>query len=153
MAPPSVGGYVLRISLAAASHSEFGRRDHEPAQLAEKTIESEIREFLLTWKKAWENCAGVHGDIVSYMSCYSDDFYGKGLDKKGWESDKAIKNKKKGWIRVDLKDIRILPPLNNQKVQVNILQDYRSSNFSDSSEKILILRKETTGWKIVGVKS
>ena len=141
------------IGHLSTSHLELGGIKHESTQLPEKSMESEIKVFLFTWKKAWENCAGVHGDIVSYMSCYSDDFYGKYLDKKGWESDKAIKNKKKKWIRVDLKDIRISQPLNNQKVQVNILQDYRSSNFTESSEKSIILRKENAGWKIIGVAS
>jgi len=134
----------------AASHLEFEDSKHEYAQLSKERLETEIKEFLLNWKTAWENSAGVNGETGTYMSFYSDDFYGKGLDKNGWVSDKANKNKKKKWIQVDLKKIRISEPLNDQKVQVNFLQDYRSSNFTLSSEKTLILRKESTGWKIMG---
>jgi len=133
-----------------ASHLEFEDSKHESVQLLKERLETEIKEFLFNWKTAWENSAGFNGETGTYMSFYSDDFYGNGLDKNGWVSDKATKNKKKKWIRVDLKKIRISEPLSDQKVQVNFLQDYRSSNFTVSSEKTLILRKESTGWKIIG---
>jgi hypothetical protein len=136
---------------SATSQLKFKDGRRQPAQLSRERLETEIKDFLFKWKTAWENSAGVNGKIGTYMSFYSDDFYGNGLDKNEWKSDKATKNKKKKWIRVDLKNIRISEPLDDQKVQVNFLQDYQSSNFTASSEKNIILKKERGGWKIIGL--
>ena len=34
----------------------------------------------------------------------------------------------------------------------SFLQDFQSSNYSDISDKTLILNKEESGWKIIGIK-
>jgi hypothetical protein len=135
----------------STSRLKFEDSEHESAQLSKKRIEKEINDFLFNWKTAWENSAGVNGEIETYMSFYSDDFHGNGFNKNGWKSDKATKNKKKKWIRVDLKNIRISEPLGDQKVLVNFLQDYRSSNFTVLSEKSILLKKESAEWKIIGL--
>jgi protein phosphatase len=122
-------------------------------QQAKTKLDDEIYAFIDDWKMAWGNTAGEKGDIESYISFYSDDFVSKGLGKNGWKHDKVIKNRKKRWIRVKLNDIRISEPTEENRIEVRFLQEYKSSNFSGKSDKILILSKEKTGWKIIKEKS
>lgn len=119
---------------------------------AEIDVAHEINTFLEEWKNAWQNTAGEKGDIERYMSFYSRDFTSGEFDKNRWKSDKEIKNRRKEWIRVELKDITLTEPLADNHVEVSFLQVYKSSNFSDESNKTLVLKKEKTGWKIFGIK-
>ena len=118
----------------------------------EISLDNEINAFLMKWKTAWENTAGPNGDIETYMSFYASDFSARGLDKSGWKKDKAQKNKRKDWIRIGLKNINIVRKIENNGVEVNFLQDFQSSNYSGISDKTLILKKEESGWKIIGIK-
>jgi len=120
-----------------------------PEQPAEPKLDDEIYAFIDGWKMAWNNSAGEKGDIETYISFYSDDFNSKGIDKNGWKHDKAIKNRKKRWIRLELNDIRISELTAENRIEVRFLQEYKSSNFSGKSNKMLILSKEKTGWKII----
>jgi len=123
-----------------------------PEVLPNDETEKEITEFLAHWKEAWELTAGKDGDMAAYISFYSEAFSGKGFDKKGWETDKTAKNKRKAWIKVELSDIRISDPPVDNKVVVHFSQIFRSSNFSDRSIQSLVLKKENNGWKIVGIQ-
>jgi len=124
-----------------------------PVHKAVATSYDKIYAFINKWKKAWENTAGRKGEIQSYISCYSDNFVSKGLHKSGWRHDKAVKGRKKSWIRIKLKDIRIIGSRSDNRVEVRFLQNYRSSNYSGSSKKKLLLIKEKTDWKIFAEKT
>ncbi|MFC1817233.1 hypothetical protein ACFL0M_15160, partial [Thermodesulfobacteriota bacterium] len=121
-------------------------------EMKEISLDNEVNAFLMKWKTAWENAAGPNGDIETYMFFYASDFSAKGLDKSGWKQDKAQKNKRKDWIRIGLKNINIVRKIENNSVEVNFLQDFQSSNYSGISDKTLILKKEESGWKIIGIK-
>ena len=86
------------------------------------------------------------------MSYYSDDFRARGLDKEGWKEDKAAKNRRKQWIKVELLDVEINEVVPGERFEVRFEQDYQSSNYSVSSRKTLVLRKEQGGWKIISEK-
>lgn len=113
----------------------------------------EINNFVMKWKTAWENSAGTNGDIETYMSFFSDDFSAGGLDKNGWKKDKRAKNTRKDWIRVGVKNINISGPLKDNRFEVSIIQDYQSSNYSGISKKNIVLKREESGWKIIGIKT
>ena len=117
------------------------------------SVYDELHEFLIKWKTAWENSAGKRGDIEGYISFYSDDFLSKGLDKNGWRRDKGNKNRKKRWIHVELKDIRISELKTGNRIEARFLQEYKSSNFSVRTKKLLILDKDKTGWEIISEKT
>ncbi|MFC1825125.1 protein phosphatase 2C domain-containing protein [Thermodesulfobacteriota bacterium] len=122
-------------------------------QKEEPSLQQEIEAFVISWKDAWENTSGKEGDLDHYISFYSDDFVSKRLDKKGWKKDKARKNRLKRWINLKLDNIRVSELVTKKQVEVRFSQHYQSSNYSGTSEKILILRKETAGWKILAEKS
>jgi len=112
----------------------------------------EIQAFLQEWKTAWEKSAGAKGDTDAFMSFYSDDFTSDGLDKNRWRQDKAEKNRKKEWIRIKLDKIKIVGSLENGRYEAGFTQIYQSSNHTDTSNQILILKKEASDWKIIGTK-
>ena len=124
-----------------------------PEKESKSDIDARVHTFLSEWKTAWEMSAGDKGDITKYISLYSDDFKSGGLDKKGWASDKSRKNKRKKWIRIELRDIRISDPDKNNKIEVSFSQDYRSSNFSVVSDKKLLLKKAGNSWVICSEQS
>ncbi|NLA74227.1 MAG: hypothetical protein GX846_01920, partial [Deltaproteobacteria bacterium] len=116
-------------------------------------IEKEIEGFLMKWKDAWEESAGKDGDISPYLSHYSDEFRSGKFDKKGWASDKSKKNRAKKWIRIGLSEIRVSELVSGNEVKVRFRQEYRSSNFSVKSGKIMQLKKVDGRWLIISEKS
>jgi hypothetical protein len=116
-------------------------------------LDIEMKAFLNQWEVAWENSAGIYGNIENYMSLYSDSFNFNGLDKNGWRQKKALQNKTKTWIRIELTDVRIAGLDENNRANVSFLQNYRSANYSEETSKTLTLKKEVSGWKIVGMES
>ena len=150
-----VGSLVSRRGHGTA-HEKQEATSAESQQKSEKEafddISSQIHNFLKEWKTAWESSAGDSGDIAHYISFYSSDFKSGRLNKSGWASDKTRKNRRKKWIRVEFSDIKIMKPDNNQ-VKVKFSQDYKSSNFSVVSEKVLLLKQESGKWTILSEKS
>jgi hypothetical protein len=150
--PPAAEGEKAppRAEDMAASSVET-ERAAEPAGSSGSAVpdlEAEITDFLQQWKTAWEGTAGKNGDMAAYMAFYADAFKTNGLDKKGWEADKAAKNSRKSWINVELSEIDISPSPGGE-VTVRFDQVYRSSNYADRSSQSLILVKEEYGWKII----
>lgn len=114
---------------------------------------AEVHTFLDEWTTAWELSAGSKGTINYYISFYSDDFRSGRMDKNGWASDKSRKNRRKKWIRVEVSNIKVFRPDKDGRVKVRFSQDYRSSNYSVVSRKVLLLKKEDNKWEIVSEKS
>lgn len=114
------------------------------------TAADEIQAFLQEWKAAWEKSAGKNGNTDAFMSFYSDDFRSNGFDKNKWRRDKAQKNRSKEWIRIQLDNITITGPLESGRYRAGFIQVYQSSNYSDSSNQVLVLKREASGWKIIG---
>ncbi len=116
-------------------------------------VEDNIFVVVEGWRAAWEKTAGEGGDLENYMSFYSDEFRAGRLDKEGWQKDKGRKNRRKQWIKVEMRDVEIHEVIPGERFEVRFQQEYQSSNFSVSSKKILVLRKEEGSWKIISEKS
>lgn len=132
----------------------------EPAPLPEITKESakptrenEIQAFVAAWEKAWEKTAGQRGEMETYMAFYSESFSSGGFNKAAWKRDKTIKNRKKRWIRLEMRDVRIEGSSAGPRVEVCFRQIYKSSNFSINSRKKLVICREGSGWKILREKT
>lgn len=125
----------------------------ETGRQGRSASEDEIRAFIGEWKAAWETTAGPGADADRYISFYSHNFTSEGLDREAWKLDKAEKGKNKRWIRIEVRDLEILQSKEDDLTRVRFVQDYRSSNFSARSRKILVLKKEGKAWKIAGENS
>lgn len=118
------------------------------------SLNTEVINFLTAWKTAWENTAGPNKDkeMAAYMQFYSSDFQARQMGRAAWKQDKQEKNRKKRWIKVTLNDITIKEPARRDFIEATFFQEYGSSNYSSAALKTLILRREETGWKIIGIR-
>lgn len=151
-----VFGFINVEQLIASPMDIFGFEDVVDGPVIEQENENnpgEISVFVLKWISAWQNSAGENGDIEKYVSFYADSFTSKNFDKSGWEIDKRKKNNNKSWITVDLRNILIGDPNAEGRVEVRFLQDYKSSNYSEQSQKLLVLTQERGKWKILTEKT
>lgn len=120
-----------------------------PLEAQAPSIETALNELLESWKTAWQLSSGSEGNIDNYMNHYSDDFYSSGMSKKQWQQKKGRINKGKTWIEVFFADISINPGENQDLAEVRFSQEYSSSNYTETSRKIIIVRKEDGAWKIL----
>lgn len=109
----------------------------------------EISKFLEQWRMAWESTAGTHGDMNHYGSFYAVDFMSNNQDRDHWLAEKTRKNRSKEWIRLEISDIAITKLLDGL-LEIHFTQKYSSSNYSDTSVKLLVLRKNGNNWEVVG---
>lgn len=126
--------------------------DGTPADPSAEDLETSVRDFLAVWEAAWEGTAGPSGDPAPYQAAYGPDFTHAGVDRAAWLADKARKNSRKAWIRISLSDIRVTPPTEGAPVRVTFQQEYASSNYSEVSEKTLLLHSADGAWQIVGIE-
>ncbi len=129
----------------AAPQPQPARQD---AAASGPALDQGVRDFLEGWRLAWEGTAGPQGDMTRYAALYSPDFQAKNRDRAGWLAEKARKDRKKDWIRIELTDIQI-KALNDQTVRVSFSQSYASSNYTATDPKTLLLRKDGPRWEIL----
>jgi serine/threonine protein phosphatase PrpC len=110
-------------------------------------------DFVMDWKNAWEKAAGSKGDIDKYMSFYSDKFESGGFNKKTWRIDKETKNRRKSWIKIRISNLKISNTAKEDRMEARFTMNFKSSNFSGSSKKVLDIVKEGNTLKIIGERT
>ena len=116
---------------------------------AREQIDAEVRDFIGNWKTAWENTATSKGDFATYTKLYASDFTHRGKSKSEWAQNKARVNRRKKWIKIRVSTLKIADPAPNGTLEVSFVQTYRSSNYSSTSPKTLVLKKERNEWRII----
>jgi hypothetical protein len=119
------------------------------ASSARAQIEKEVREFIGTWKTAWENTATSKGGVAGYTKLYASSFTHRGKSKSAWAQNKKRVNRRKKWIKINISGMKIADPAPNGTLEVSFVQKYRSSNYSSTSPKTLVLKKEKNKWRII----
>ncbi len=152
-APPAVEKTGEKVTLPLQKITNVRARIDQRDEAIGEKIHKQMEDFIKNWKTAWENTVGAGGDLEKYISFYSDEFQGNNLNRKQWKEDKARKGKAKRWIRLEFSDIKITGPMEDGRMEIRFSQNYRSSNFSVKSDKLLVLKKEGGGWKIIREKS
>lgn len=110
-------------------------------------------DFIMEWKNAWERSAGSNGDMDRYMSFYSEKFQTEEFNKKTWRIDKETKNRKKIWINITISKLDISGPTRDDHLEVKFNMNYKSSNFSGYSKKVLYLVKEGDFLRIINERT
>lgn len=104
-------------------------------------FDANIKKFIADWSRAWSN-----KDIKMYSKSYSSKFYSDGMNKKQWISHKKRLNKKYRYISVEVENIKV--QTDGEYMVAEFLQKYKSSGFSATGVKTLILKQEKDSWKI-----
>jgi sugar lactone lactonase YvrE len=114
------------------------------AEARDETAElAEVEQTVRAWAAAW---AGKR--IEEYLGFYSDDFdTGRELTRSEWEELRRLRLDRPRSIEVSLAQIE--PQVTEDRAQAAFVQTYRSDLFADKVDKILVLVREETGWKIL----
>lgn len=118
-------------------------------QSSERRIESamDAREMLEKWIRSWES-----KDTDAFVANYSDKAKIGTLSKEQLRQQKHDVNSRKEWIRVDITELTVLayPGEGAPRLQIDFLQDYRSSNYRGKSYKRQYWEKNAKGqWQII----
>lgn len=106
----------------------------------------DVRSALERWRSDWES-----GEIDRYLGHYSDEFLGRGMDKRGWDDYKARVTRSKQFINVALDDVSMFEhPYEPGMFVVSFKQKYKSDSFSSEARKRQYWRAEADGrWRII----
>ena len=144
---------ILEVSASPEQKTSLATpQESKPQTLVHPNPKAEIRQLLIDWKTAWHLSAGLKGDIEKYLSFYSENFIVGKFDKNSWRENKTIRNQNKAWIEIIISDIAVDVSNDGNSAEVRFNQQYNSSNYSDISQKTLILVKEDSSWRITAEK-
>ncbi|VAW93860.1 hypothetical protein MNBD_GAMMA21-157 [hydrothermal vent metagenome] len=104
---------------------------------------NEIIMTLEGWAAAWSEQAT---DV--YFIFYADDYHPPGQSRIAWKKERRIRLNKPRWIQIGIDGIDV-KFLTNQEAKVELVQEYRASNYQDKTRKALRLRQTADGWRII----
>jgi murein L,D-transpeptidase YafK len=113
------------------------------SQVQVEKTSTELQKWIEEWRAAWET-----KDMDRYIQAYSDDFKSQHMSKAQWKAFKTNLGKQYKQITVTLSRPTILT--DRDRAVVRFLQQYTSDQHADFGEKVLYLRKEASGYRIVG---
>lgn len=111
------------------------------------TQQAQLEGLTQDWRQDWESL-----DRRRYLSHYSESKFRSGRKNfKHWSDNKNKINARKSFIKINLSDVNIFryPGIDNM-LEFSFQQDYRSSNYSNVSNKRLYWQKNNQQqWRIV----
>ncbi|MEJ7138418.1 TolC family outer membrane protein [Amphibiibacter pelophylacis] len=110
-----------------------------PAVAGNAAVEQAARD----WAAAWSS-----KNFASYAGFYATNFVPAGSSKAAWANQRRAALSKPGNITVTLNSLtsRALP---NNLVETSFEQRYSSSNYNDSTRKVLVWVQQNGQWKIL----
>ncbi|MDP1863987.1 MAG: L,D-transpeptidase [Thiobacillus sp.] len=109
------------------------------------TRRNDLAAALDQWRKDWES-----RDTDRLLSHYSTSFHEATQDLQSFAASKYKVNAAKSWIKVGLSKLSLmLYPERPDFALVTFMQDYQSSNLSDSTPKRQFWSRENGRWKII----
>ncbi|MEO5327097.1 MAG: tetratricopeptide repeat protein [Magnetococcus sp. THC-1_WYH] len=122
------------------------------AETADQTVSSltgDVEANIVQWAKDWSE-----KNIRGYLDAYSSQFQPPPpfADRTAWETRRKQIIGQKESIRVTISDIKITV-INPSRIHAVFKQDYRSSTYTDSTQKTLTMVLEDGRWKILRERS
>jgi len=118
---------------------------------SQKVLSKQLQNFVNSWKQAWEKI-----DTDKFLSFYSTDFINdEGMNYQSFKKQKERVNKTKKFIIIMVEKMGIFIPqkYGEEIAIIRFNQYYHSNNYSSQGKKLLYLKKEKEGWKIIGESS
>ncbi len=114
--------------------------------IEQQQLAGELLNALNNWQTDWESL-----NFENYIKHYATEFKTEKLNYQGWKNKKRHINQNKTSIEVELSDISIYRyPGENNLVQIDYRQSYRSNNFNARANKTQYWRKSAENqWQIV----
>ncbi len=128
--------------------SEKTAKNHNPlCYVARKLVSVNVHkkfpfaEMVKMWIRSWSS-----KDMDKYASFYSEKFHSNGMNKKQWVARKRRLAHKYKKINIKIKNIKIYR--GREKTIVSFFQIYKSTGFSATGIKTLVLVRKGDSWKI-----
>lgn len=116
-----------------------------PSRETTLSLEQRVLRTLEQWRAAWER-----GDAERYLEFYSDQFEPQnGVSLNRWRELRRNRVTPVKNIQIELSNIVISPNPKTAEVEVTFMQNYRSENLKEISQKQLKLSKIANQWYIV----
>lgn len=155
-APRSSEGCVTVANADLVELKAFMRRNNTPVVLTDRLgwhtaadrekARAELARSIEDWRQAWSA-----RDTDRYLSFYADDFETDGMNKRAFGEYKRRVNAGKSFIEVKVDDMDLLRyPDAQPMAMARFRQDYRSDNFTKTTQKEQYWRRGSDGrWRIV----
>jgi len=105
----------------------------------------EIKQAMKIWKSAWEN-----KDLEVYFNAYSVNFkYPNNMLKKQWEKYRADRIINKKEIKITIAKINFKINKDVDVINASFIQNYKSNNYNNNSQKTLVFQYESNHWVII----
>ncbi len=113
------------------------------AKLSKKRLSQNILNSIENWKTAWEN-----KDMKSYLNSYASNFnYPNKMTKSDWEKYRTNRIISKKIINLSLSNIQL--KFGKEKITAIFIQNYKSGNLNQTSNKTLVFIEENGDWLIL----
>jgi murein L,D-transpeptidase YafK len=113
-----------------------------PQESVAKTSD-DLQKWIESWRIAWEA-----KDMDHYIEAYSPNFKSQHMNRAQWKAFKTHLGEEYKQITVKLSKPTILT--DRDRAVVRFLQEYTSDQHADFGEKVLYLKKESNGYRIIG---
>ena len=111
-------------------------------KLTKKEISEDILNVLDNWRVAWEN-----KNMDEYLSAYASNFqYPNNMTQTSWEKYRTNRITSKKVIEISLSNTKI--KFKKKEVLVTFVQNYKSGNLNQVSNKTLVFIEEEGDWLI-----
>lgn len=112
-------------------------------KLSKKRLSQNILNSIENWKTAWEN-----KDMKSYLNSYASNFnYPNKMTKSDWEKYRTNRIISKKIINLSLSNIQL--KFGKEKITAIFIQNYKSGNLNQTSNKTLVFIEENGDWLIL----
>lgn len=112
-------------------------------KLSKKRLSQNILNSIENWKTAWEN-----KDMKSYLNSYASNFnYPNKMTKSDWEKYRTNRIISKKIINLSLSNIQL--KFGKEKITAVFIQNYKSGNLNQTSNKTLVFIEENGDWLIL----
>ena len=133
------------------SDSQLAAGDVEPeksyVQNTQEPVVADDKNQLVKRVAAWAD-AWRKKNIEEYLSFYSNQFKPEGLSKKAWVVQRKQRlSAKQGDIKLSLDNVVVR--IDGKQSNVEFVQHYSTSGYSDHVVKVLAFEREKTEWMIV----
>ncbi|MCP3922360.1 MAG: murein L,D-transpeptidase [Desulfobacterales bacterium] len=126
----------------AIKKTDYNAKIRSAYEKKQKLI-SDIKEQASQWMKSWGT-----GDIKTYQTHYSNDFYSKAykMNLNMWVKHKKSLKSRYKYIKISMKNLRV--DIFKKFIKVTFTQIYNSSGYNETGTKKLFLKPEGDKWKI-----
>jgi tetratricopeptide (TPR) repeat protein len=136
------------VAVAVSKPVESKPAESKPVELAKPSVDQEaIITTLQGWAAAWSEQAP---DV--YLIFYADEYQPDGMSRKAWEQQRRERLKSPEWIQIGLSNFKV-EKLGNDEARVEMIQEYRASNYQDKTRKLMRMRQTADGWRIIDEQS